>query len=145
MCAVSSFTERHSEPKQFGCVSPTRRRYNSLPVKILPVSYLQSRFWRPVQPLGVGNFNKTQQLSDRVLRADIAQLAANSFICKILRVSSMESRFCSANNLSRRIKLFVIKILSHQDKKRVTPVSFASLSTFSLADVPVLIERGIVN
>ena len=46
---------------------------------------------------------------------------------------------------SRRAKLFVIRILSRRDKKRLTPISLISLSSLYLADVSLLTERGIVN
>jgi len=134
MCAVSLSTERHSEPKHFSRLSPSHHTCNSLPVKILPISSLQSRFWRHLQPAEVGNFNKKRRLSDKASRLDIAPFEANSFVWKILRVNYLESRFCSANSLSRRANLFVIKILSRQAKKRVTSISSISLSSLSEAN-----------
>jgi hypothetical protein len=130
MCAVFPFAERHSEPEQFGGPSPSHRRRNSFTVKILRVSYLQSRIWRHIQSLEIGNLNKTQQFSDIVPRANPRQFATNSFVWKILRVNSLESRFCSPNGRHRRAKLFVIKILSHQDKKRRAPISLIPLQAF---------------
>ena len=129
MCAVSPVTGRHAEPKQFGSPALSRRRCNSLPVKILRVSYLQSRIWRHIQSLEIGNPNKTQQLSDGVSGDDLPRFAANSFVCRILLVSNLESGFCSANSSPRRAKLFVIKILSRQDKKRTKTTSLIPLSS----------------
>lgn len=145
MCADFPFAECHSRVGLSSSPSPSHRRYNSLPIKILRVSSLQSRFWRPIRVLGIGNLNKTQQLFDQASGTDLSQFANNSFVWKILRVNSSESRFCSANSSPRRAKLLVIKILSRQDKKRTLTISLIPLPRFSVAEVPLLIERGIVN
>jgi hypothetical protein len=134
MCPLSSFARCHSEVRLLGSPPPSHRRCNSLPVKIVRVSSLQSRFWRPIRPLGIGNLNKTQRLSDMISGVNSHQYAANSLCCNILHVTSLELIFCSPNSRYLRAKWFVIRILSHQDKKRVRLISLIPLSSLSIAN-----------